>query len=421
MVIRPERSLRCVAPWPEARHIPEVPRRPIPVSLSPAAHPVSRGPPVRPRLPGRCRHLVCTPGVGVLGLAALLGCRASPRVALIGWAFPIAVTSNAQVARDELDSWPAAGRPPIRIISDSVVQGDSPDREVERAGRLAALPGMVVVVGHGGSRGSLAAAPVYNQAGIPQIVPSSTSRLLHKAGPWTFMLPPDDSIEGAFMGAFAVERLHVRRASIFYINDEYGAGLRDGIVAALGGRGVRIVDRVSFETQSDMPTLVAATLHRGVPDVLLVAGRQRETGAIARLAQRRVPGLRIVAGDGALVLPTLADNAGAAAESVYVVAFWLPDAPDSLSRAFVERFRRVVGRDPQSTDAMSHDALLLAATAIRAVGARRGAVRDYLRALGRSRPAFLGVTGPITFTANRPVRLVMTHLQHGVPVRVTGP
>jgi len=359
--------------------------------------------------------------VGALGLAALLGCRASPREALIGYAFPIAITSNVLVAQDEIASWPAAGRERVRIIADSVVQGDSPDREVQRAGKLAALPGLVVIVGHGGSRGSLAAAPVYNQAGIPQIVPNSTSRLLRKAGPWTLMLAPDDSIEGAFMGAFAVDRLHVRRATIFYINDEYGAGLRDGIVAALAGRGVRILDLVSFETQSDMATLVAATLHRGVPDVLLVAGRQRETGTIARLAQQRVPGLRIVAGDGSLVLPTLADNAGPAADSVYVVAFWLPDAPDTLSRDFVARFRRVVGRDPQSTDAMSHDALLLAATAIRAVGAKRAAVREYLRALGGSRPPFMGVTGPITFMQDRPSRLVMAHLRHGVPVRVAGP
>jgi len=113
--------------------------------------------------------------------------------------------------------------------------------------------------------------------------------------------------------------------------------------------------------------------------------------------------------------------AAPAADSIYVVAFWLPDAPDSLSRAFVARFRRVVGRDPQSTDAMSHDALLLAATAIRTAGASRRGVRDYLRALGRSRPPFAGVTGPITCTASRPAALVMAQLRHGVPVRVVAP
>src|SRR5207245_5907500 len=74
--------------------------------------------------------------------------------------------------------------------------------------------GRVGVVGHGSSRRSLVASSVYNEAGIPQITPTSTSRLLHAVGPWTFMLAPDDSAEGAFMAAFAAERLGARRVSI---------------------------------------------------------------------------------------------------------------------------------------------------------------------------------------------------------------
>src|SRR3989442_11765007 len=46
--------------------------------------------------------------------------------------------------------------------------------------------------------------------------------------------------------------------------------------------------------------------------------------------------------------------AGRAADSIYVVACWLPDAPDSLSRAFVERFRRIAGRVPQSSRSEEH-------------------------------------------------------------------
>jgi branched-chain amino acid transport system substrate-binding protein len=340
---------------------------------------------------------------------------------VIGYAFSITGTRTVDVARDQIASWPGGRQPSIRIAYDSVAQGDTPDLEVQRAVRLAQLPGIVTVVGHGGSRGSLAAAPVYNEARLPQIVPTSTSRLLRKAGPWTFMLPPNDSVEGAFMGAFALEVLHARRVSILYFNDEYGAGLRDGIVGALAGRAARVLDQASFDLTSDLPTIVAASMHRGVPDVLFVAGRQRQTGTIARLARGHAPGVRILAGDGALVLPTLADSAGAAAESLYVVAFWLPDSPDSLSRAFVERFRRVAGHDPLSTDAMTHDALMLAATAIRAVGADRGAVRGYLESLGRSRPPFPGITGPITFLPDRPARLVMARLQRGMPLRVNPP
>src|SRR2546426_2370665 len=163
----------------------------------------------------------------------------------------------------------------------------------------------------------------------------------------------------SFMAAFAAERLGAQRVSIFFVNDEYGAGLRDGVRAELQQRRVTVLDEVGFGTESDYAALVGASLRRGRPDVILIAGR--------------------------------------AADSIYVVACWLPDAPDSLSRAFVERFRRIAGRVPQSSDAMSHDALLLLAAAVRDVGPSRVAIRDYLRALGPERAPYPGVTGPISF------------------------
>jgi len=340
---------------------------------------------------------------------------------VIGFAYPVSITENVRVIRDEI----AASQDPrsraITIAVDSSTQGDPPDVEVQRAEHLAAIPGIVGIVGHGGSRGSLAAAPVYNQAGIPQIVPTSTSRLLRDAGPWTFQLPPDDSVEGTFMARFAVERLHARRVTLFYINDEYGIGLRDGVTTELHARGVVVLDRVAFDTKSDLATLVAAALQAGPPDVVIVAGRQHETGHIARAVWRRRPGTRILAGDGALVLPAVADDAGPAADSIYVVAFWLADATDSLSRAFIARFRRLNGGTPQSAAAMNHDALMLLVRAIREVGPDRRAVRDYLRSLGGSRPPYLGITGPITFAAARSPRLVMGRLTRGTVVRVEPP
>jgi len=127
-----------------------------------------------------------------------------------------------------------------------------------------------------------------------------------------------------------------------------------------------------------------------------------------------------VAGDGALVLPLLTRTAGPAADSLYVVAFWMPDAPDSLSRAFVERYRRVAGELPQSADAMSHDALMLIADAVRVVGPSPTAIRQYLRELGASRPPYEGVTGRISFGPHARPRLVMAHVVGGRPRRVVG-
>jgi ABC-type branched-subunit amino acid transport system substrate-binding protein len=353
------------------------------------------------------------------GVAA--SCRRDHRPIVIGYAFPLATSATAHVAQEEIAATRTPHDPDITIVLDSITQGDPPDVEVQRAQHLASVPGLVGVVGHGGSRGSLVAAAVYNEAKVPQVVPTSTSRLLATAGPWTFQLPPNDSVEGAFIGAFAATALRARRVIVFYVNDEYGAGLRDGVVAELGRRNVAVLGQVSFENASDFPTLVAAALRRGVPDALVVAGRQVDTGKIAKAAWRMAPGLRVVAGDGALVLPALADAAGPAADSIYGVAFWLADAPDSLSRAFVARFRRLAGREPQSAEAMTHDALQLLVTAARTVGPNRAAVRDYLSSLGHARPPFLGVTGPISFVRDQAPRLVMARLHGHSLVRATPP
>ena len=345
--------------------------------------------------------------------------------AVLAYAFPSWGQAAVRVAADEVSEWPPDARRLVRFEYESLaIGGDRPDVEVLRAHRLADVPGLVGVVGHGGSRGSLVAAPVYNQRGIVQLTPISTSRLLRHAGPWTFMLAPDDSAEGAFSGMFAAGPLRARRAAVFYVNDEYGAGLRDGVVAELTRRGVAVTNVVQFNPSSDFPVLVDAALRRGRPDVVVLAARQAEAGTIARIAQARLPGLRFVAGDGAVVLPTLADAAGPAADSIYAVAFWLPlpDAgDDSLTRAFIARHRRVAGRDPLPADAMSHDALMILAAAVRDAGPDRAAIRAYLEALGRTRPPYRGITGEITFLPNRPPRLVMARLDAGRLVRVAGP
>jgi hypothetical protein len=59
-----------------------------------------------------------------------------PRVAVVGYAFPLWGTTTVQVARDEIASW-TPGSSLIRIVYDSLTQGDPPDVEVMRAQRPA--------------------------------------------------------------------------------------------------------------------------------------------------------------------------------------------------------------------------------------------------------------------------------------------
>jgi branched-chain amino acid transport system substrate-binding protein len=289
------------------------------------------------------------------------------------------------------------------------------------------LPNLVGVVGHGDSRASLMTAPIYNESHIPQIVPTGTSLLLKEAGQWTFMIAPDDVAEGAFIGDFVVGHLHARSATIFYQLDEYGRGLRDGVLKSFASRGVRIIDQVAFDwlhnpvsviPEFDFPSLVAASLRRGKPDVVVIAGRSREAGEIVRLLHEQTPETRFVCADGVQAEPLFLDGAEFALNLCYLVAFWHHELNDEVSRAYVERFRRFHGRVPFAGEAMTHDAIMVLARAAREVGPNRSAIRKYLTELGATRPAYQGVTGRISFAKDRPARLLMIQVRNGVPVPV---
>ncbi len=328
----------------------------------------------------------------------------------IGYPRPYLPREFARVAQAVIDAW---GRPPVVALAESLpphapfppgYRGD-----VAFAEAVAEVPDLAAVVGPMSSRATLLAAPVYVERRIPLIAPTATSSLVGTLGPWVFQLAPDDRAEGAFMADFALDRLHARRVTIFYLlSDEYGLGLRDGVVGALRRRGVAPVDEAGIIEETDFPRRVAESLRRGRPDVVVVAARGSEAAAIARALEERLPRTPVIVGDGAPLDAGFLAAAGPAAAFIYGVAWWLPDQPDSASRAFVARWQQAGGSVPNASQAMYFDALMVAAQAVREVGPGRDAVRRYLSELGVSRPPYRGVTGPVSFAAGRHVNLLMT-------------
>ncbi len=350
--------------------------------------------------------LACWPLLAVLSGA---GCDRGPPVT-VGYAYQRGAPDVADVAQDALDQLAERSGPEVRILRWVPDENAGLPKEVQGATSFAATPGLVGVVGHAGSRESLLGAPVYNRAGIPQIVPTSTSRRLAEAGPWTFRLAPNDSIEGDVIAGFVTDSLRARLATIFYFADEYGAGLRDGVRSGLLRRGAAVADEVSvhmgscppLSPEDDFATVVSASLRRAMPDVVVLAGRRVDGSCVMRLVDSARPAMPFVAGDGSeATSAAFREVAGDAVERTHAVVFWLRTAEDSASRDFTARFRRIVGRDPEDGEAMIYDAFLLLGQAIREVGPARDRIRRWLESLGDSRPPWIGVTGPVSFREER--------------------
>lgn len=347
----------------------------------------------------------------VASLALLsAGCSGPPQPLVIGYAYPAQGTyqPSLQLARQALA---ADGGPAVSIRQPHFDAQASGDFELRQAQELAAIPGISAIVGHGSSGSSLAAAPVYNDSGLPHLNALATTRLLPRSGPWTYSLIPDDAAEGAFIAGFAAQHFGARTASIVYVNDDYGTGLRFGSAAAFAGRGVTVLDQAPIDGDTDLEVTLRAMLLRGEPDVLVIAARLAQTATIARLAQRLAPRTRLIVGDGALELPALADSAGTAAGAIHIVSFWLPDSTPAV-RDFVARFKRVAGRAPTAFDVLNYDALMLAATAARAGQGNREKVGAWLHRLGAGEPEYQGVSGAISFTSRPRTGMVMARLEN---------
>ncbi|TVR62258.1 MAG: hypothetical protein EA422_11520 [Gemmatimonadales bacterium] len=261
-------------------------------------------------------------------------------------------------------------------------------------------PGILGVVGHSGSSGSLMASPIYNRAQVVQIAPTSTAPIYSETGPFSFRLVPSDEVQGAFLADVVNGRFpQGTRLAVFYANDDYGRSLRAEFLQGLDPERADVVlqaPHVEAETRPFDAEAAVASLQLTGAEVVLWFGRPPELDHL-------LPSLRAALGE----IPVLGSDALSRAEirtelhpawrGVEYADFMLPDPDRDLFR-FLDRYRARTGVSGGMPEALAYDAASLLLQAV-AEGARSGEeIRRYLLRLGRDSPPFPGLTGPIQFT-----------------------
>lgn len=352
---------------------------------------------------GRVRPI----GWGLL-TAGLLGCSQPDRELQVGHAVPVGDQSRVlvNVARSMIDS---SAVPRLAIVPWQFVRTTDEASETGQAERFASDPRVIAVVGHAGSKSTLYAAPIYEAAGVPVIVPTATSRLLRDAREHLFPLSPPDDVEGAFLADYAIDSLKGARIAMLYVADAFGVGIHEGVRARFAARSAALAGdaalagRECHQGQTDAMTSIARSLlQRARPDVVIMALSTAQTVCAVRSLVALDADLHVLAADafdpGELPPGTLT---AAERRALRYVVTWEPGS-DSLSREFVRRARELTGRDPTPGQAMTHDAFMLIEQAVREGHTSRAAIRRWLHALGTpGHPPFQGVTGPITFLEPR--------------------
>jgi branched-chain amino acid transport system substrate-binding protein len=278
------------------------------------------------------------------------------------------------------------------------------------AAEILEIPGVLAVIGHANSSASLAAAPLYNAAGVVQLAPSASTPLYSGVGPFSFRMVPSDASQGAELARLAeVEIGQGRRVAILYVNDEYGRGLRSSFLASIAPTALEVV--------LDLPHAEPETAD---PDTEVIANFVAASGAELVAFLGRPPVLQ-------QLLPTLRARAGAVPvigpEALGLIYWNEPSPPGDAwagvthldftelsgtpeMDAFRTRYLAATGRSGMSSEAvLAYDAARVLVEGL-ARGARSGSeLADWMRELGSSGGIVPGtLAGPVPFDSLGNVR-----------------
>jgi len=276
------------------------------------------------------------------------------------------------------------------IIGDS--KGD-PKESANLAQKFTSDKKIVAEIGDFTSTCCLAGQPIYNDAGMVQLSPTSSHPDFAKGSKYSFGIIGTQAGEGPFMAKMTKE-LGFKKVAVLYINNDWGIVTDKYYSDALADKGIEVVGRESyFDGEQDFAAVLTKLEDTGA-DMLFIASMYND-GALINKQREKLGWDVAVLGPGSLFSPKLVELGGDAVEDLYTLVVFHPLSPKPEVQAFVKEFKSRYSSTPNMFAAVAYDAIGLMADAIERAGSTdRGAIRDAMA----NTTNYPGVTGSIKFT-----------------------
>ncbi len=285
-------------------------------------------------------------------------------------------------------------------ISLRAIDTKTDQQETAKAAQRLLSEGVVAAIGFSDTTFVMAAAPLFQEAGVPFVTSGATHpKLPEWVGDYMFMVPFGDDDQSYAIADYAYDRLGVRRVVVWTDNSmDFTKALSAFFKERFTARGGEVVAEDFFMMGDKDFSAQIARLQAvdPAPDAVFIAAVPSEAGLTVKQIREAGLTLPIISGDGfdtELVVEVPGEQL---ADRVYFSThtFRADDRPEVL--AFIEAYRKEYGRDPENAfAALGYDALNLVADAIRRAGSTDPkAIRDALAATR----GFAAVTGEISYT-----------------------
>jgi branched-chain amino acid transport system substrate-binding protein len=303
------------------------------------------------------------------------------------------ILSGARLAVEDINS--SGGLRGEKLVMEEADDRCDPERAKAQANQLTGK-GVQLVIGHLCSSATLAAAPVYAEAGRIQITVASALPQLTEArpGPGFFRLGPREDATAPFIAARLGADFAGKRIGLVTDRSGYGKDFATRMKAAMQAKGLSLALEQEFDAGTRDLKPLASTLKGERLDVVVLGAYAGDAGNLAAAFGWLGAQVPILAADSAMGVEFGA-AAGEAANLVDVAFMADPAAiPDSPAAKIAQRLREAGAvPSPYSIDAYAA-VQLFAAAADKAEGFEFAAVSAALQS-----GSFETVSGSISFTA----------------------
>ena len=342
-----------------------------------------------------------------------------PRIAIAvsatGAASPYAspALDGAQLALEEANK--ARRRPHIEL---SVYDDRSDPEGAREIARQVIATDAIVVVGPATTAMSLAAGPLYAEAGLVSIGTTATGDGV-RANATTFQASFTTSDGGEAAANYLRHVLGGSRAIVVFRNDGYGLPVAAGFRRIADRLGITAAYR-PFATDADIGEIARVAAADPAQPAIILGTLDQDAAAIVKAMRRQgakgpILGTGAIAGEFFAALfanePEERERPGYFTDGIYAAPSEIFDSANAETLAFAERFRARFGHDANFYAVQGYEAMRLAVAAVRATAAksevspglraRRDAIRSYLISLNGPANGVAGLNGPLWFTPER--------------------
>jgi len=242
-----------------------------------------------------------------------------------------------------------------------------PDQAASIARKLIEQDKVVAGISGSYSGATRAAAPIFQEAGVPMISAYAIHPDITKTGDKIFRVGTLASVEGRVGAELVGSVIQGKKVAILTIDNDFGVALTEAFKAHAKDLGLEIVLEEKYPLGETEFRPIIGKIKEANPDVVYATAYYNEAANFVSQAKDEGLNATIVGQEG-YDSPKFIELAGPAAEGVIITTDLNRDSDRPMTKTFLEQYKKTYNEDADMVGASAFDAVQLIAYAIKTAG-----------------------------------------------------